>query len=71
MTFYFLLQALEVRLFPRALIERRMEGARWRHAALTIVALNGVMFGPFGIIAAVFGGPWGAACGALWVFGAI
>ena len=68
---YFLLQALEVWVFPRALIERRMEGARWRAAALAVVAVNGVIFGSVGIVAAVFGGPWGAACGALWVSGAI
>ena len=68
---YFLLQALEVWVFPRALIERRMEGTRWRAAALAVVAVNGVIFGSVGIVAAVFGGPWGAACGALWVSGAI
>lgn len=68
---YFLLQVLEVWIFPRGLIERRMEGGRWRGAALAVVAANGVIFGSFGIVAAVFGGPWGAACGALWVSGAI
>jgi len=68
---YFLLQALEVGIFPRVLIERRMDDTRWRSAALAVVAVNGVIFGSFGIVAAVFGGPWGVACGALWVSGAI
>ncbi|MFT4936066.1 MAG: signal transduction histidine kinase/ActR/RegA family two-component response regulator [Pseudoalteromonas distincta] len=68
---YFLLQAIEVWVFPRALIQQRMAHARWRTAALAVVAVNGVIFGSVGIVAAVFGGPWGAACGALWVSGAI
>ncbi|MBI5942518.1 MAG: response regulator [Caulobacterales bacterium] len=68
---YFLLQAIEVGIFPRVLIERRMDDARWRSAALAVVAANGVIFGSFGVVAAVFGGPWGVACGALWVSGAI
>lgn len=53
---YFLLQAIEVWVFPRALIQQRMAHTRWRTAALAVVAVNGVIFGSVGIVAAVFGG---------------
>jgi signal transduction histidine kinase/ActR/RegA family two-component response regulator len=68
---YVALQLIELWIFAPSKLAARLARPGWRRAALALVALNGLVFGAFGLVEAVLGGASGTACGALLLCGAV